>query len=202
MSLLAARDHWVFDLDGTLTIAAHDFEAIRAELGLPAGRPILESLAALSPDDAAERLRRLDAIELEIAARARAAAGAVDLLEALRAGGARLAILTRNSRRNALATLDACGLGGFFAAEDVIDREAAAPKPDPAGVHLLLARWQTTPDSSVVVGDYLFDLQAGRGAGAATIYVDPSGAFPFAAHADLAVRDLVELRAHALARGR
>ena len=26
---------WVFDLDGTLTVHQHDFDAIRAELGIP-----------------------------------------------------------------------------------------------------------------------------------------------------------------------
>ena len=43
---LTRRPCWIFDLDGTLTVAAHDFDAIRAELGLPQGRPILEALLA------------------------------------------------------------------------------------------------------------------------------------------------------------
>lgn len=33
---------FIFDLDGTLTLAVHDFEAIRRSLGIPAGVPILE----------------------------------------------------------------------------------------------------------------------------------------------------------------
>ncbi len=44
---LLNRKHWVFDMDGTLTIAQHDFDAIRDELGLPDNLPILESLAAM-----------------------------------------------------------------------------------------------------------------------------------------------------------
>ena len=44
-SPLAGRGHWVFDMDGTLTVAAHDFDAIRRELGVPAGKPLLETLA-------------------------------------------------------------------------------------------------------------------------------------------------------------
>ena len=43
----------IFDLDGTLTVPALDFDAIRAEIGLPPG-PILESLERLSQ---AERRR-------------------------------------------------------------------------------------------------------------------------------------------------
>jgi len=192
---VTSRDHWVFDLDGTLTIAVHDFDAIRAELSLPPGLPILESLAALPAHEAEARRRRLDTIELEIAGAARAAAGAADLLDELSRQGARVGILTRNSHRNALATLAACGLASFFAADAIVDRDAAAPKPDPGGMLLLLARWQVPAARAVMVGDYLFDLQAGRGAGAATVYVDPSGTFPWGAHADLAVRGLGELRA-------
>ena len=36
---------WIFDLDGTLTLPAHDFDRIRAELGLRPVWPILEQLA-------------------------------------------------------------------------------------------------------------------------------------------------------------
>ena len=35
---LLKRKHWIFDLDGTLTIAVHDFNAIRKELGIPEGK--------------------------------------------------------------------------------------------------------------------------------------------------------------------
>jgi HAD superfamily hydrolase (TIGR01509 family) len=196
VSRLAAHAHWVFDLDGTLTVAAHDFDAIRAELALPAGKPILESLAALPDREAAGLRARLDEIELAIAHAACAASGAAELLADLRAHGARLGILTRNSRRNALATLTACGLAGFFDEDDVVDRDTAPPKPHPEGLLRLFARWRAPAERAVMVGDYLFDLQAGRSAGALTVYVDPSGAFPFAEHADLVVRDLVELRCH------
>lgn len=180
-------------MDGTLTVAVHDFDAIRAELGLPAGRPILEELATLPAAEARTLFARLDALELDLARGARAAEGAAELLARLRARGARLGILTRNSVANARETLDACGLAGFFAPACIIGREVAAPKPDPGGIHHLLADWRATPDDGVMVGDYRYDLLAGRAAGTATVYVDTSGAFPFAEHADLSVRSLVEL---------
>ena len=65
--LLMQRKHWIFDMDGTLTIAQHNFDAIRAELGLPVGLPILESLEQLPPDEAAHLHIRLNEIELEVA---------------------------------------------------------------------------------------------------------------------------------------
>jgi HAD superfamily hydrolase (TIGR01509 family) len=199
---LRQRDLWIFDLDGTLTVAAHDFVAIRAELGLPPDEPILEALGRIPAAQAAALLRRLDEIELAIARSARAADGAHTLLAALCESGARVGILTRNSERNARATLAACGLDAFFAAGSIVDRDAAAPKPSPAGVMRLLGGWRGTPERSVVVGDYLFDLQAGREAGALTVHVDPSGRFGWSEYADLEVRSLTELEAHARRRGR
>jgi HAD superfamily hydrolase (TIGR01509 family) len=193
------RDLWIFDLDGTLTVAAHDFVAIRAELGLPPGEPILEALGRVPAAHAAALLRRLDEIELAIARTARAADGASALLRTLRESGARLGILTRNSERNARETLAACGLEGFFAEGAIVDRDAAPPKPSPAGVSRLIDVWGGAPERSVVVGDYLFDLQAGRGAGALTVHVDPSGRFGWSEYADLEIRSLAELEPHARA---
>ena len=190
---LTKRANWIFDLDGTLTVAMHDFDAIREELRLPKGLPILEELARLPEIEARERFERLDLLELALARRARAAVGAAALLEALRARDTRLGILTRNSHANALETLRACGLADFFDSACIVGREAAAPKPDPGGIHHLLHGWRATPRDAVMVGDYRFDLLAGRAAGTATVYVDTSGEFPFVEHADVSVQSLVEL---------
>ena len=192
---LAKRAHWIFDMDGTLTVAVHDFDAIRAELGLPRGKPILEELARLPEQEARGLFERLDRLELELARSARAAAGALALLETLARREARLGILTRNSHANALETLRACGLERFFDGASIVGREAATPKPDPGGIHHLLGAWRAAPQQAVMVGDYRYDLLAGRAAGTATVYVDTSGAFPFAEHADVSVQSLEELAA-------
>jgi HAD superfamily hydrolase (TIGR01509 family) len=188
-----ARTHWIFDMDGTLTVAVHDFDAIRVELGLEPAKPILEQLARLPRERALELFARLDALELELARGARAAEGAVELLSGLQARGARIGILTRNSHATALETLRAAGLEGFFAPELIVDRDAAEPKPHPAGIHFLLRAWGAHARDAVMVGDYQYDLLAGRAAGTATVYVDPTGAFPFARHADVSVRSLASL---------
>jgi len=180
-------------MDGTLTVAMHDFDAIRKELGLPLGKPILEELARLPEHEARGLFERLDVLELELARSARAAVGAAALLEALARRSARLGILTRNSFANARETLRACGLADFFDASCIVGREAAAPKPDPGGIHRLLDSWRAAPHEAVMVGDYRYDLLAGRAAGTATVYIDTSGAFPFAEHADVSVRSLAEL---------
>lgn len=199
--ILTGRTHWIFDMDGTLTVAAHNFEAIRAELGLPAGKPILETLAALPPHRADPLRRRLDEIEWQLACRAKPQPGAQELLAGLHRQGARLGILTRNSRRNACKTLQVCGLLPFFNPECVLGRESAPPKPNPDGICRLLARWNAAPGSAVMVGDYLFDLEAGRRAGAATVHVDINGHGLWPEYTDVRVQNLRQLAALAVKPG-
>jgi len=187
------RRCWIFDLDGTLTIAVHDFAAIRAALGLPDGEPILEAIARLPEPQRATVHARLDAIEMGLARRATAQDGAATLLSALATRAHRLGILTRNSETIAAETLRQVGLDRYFAIPHVVGRESALPKPDAAGVHLLLDRLGASPDEAVVVGDYRYDLEAGRAAGTATVLFDPTGTFRWAASADACVRSLEEI---------
>jgi HAD superfamily hydrolase (TIGR01549 family) len=185
--------HWVFDLDGTLTVAAHDFDAIREALGIEEGRPILEALAALPASERDSKLDQLDEIELSVARAAIPQEGAADLLECLARRGARLAILTRNSKDNAIETLRACGLEGYFEPAAVMGRDEAEPKPSPDGIEHALARWQVAPDDAAMVGDYLYDLQAARAAGCIAIYFDPAAEFAWSEHADHCTSRLVNL---------
>jgi HAD superfamily hydrolase (TIGR01509 family) len=194
MSSLAERKFWIFDMDGTLTVPAHDFDAIRTELGLPQGQPILEQIAELAPARAKETLEHLAKIEIEIASRALPHPGAHELLDLLARRGARLGILTRNSHAIALATLARCDLGSFFLPEFILGREACDPKPSPDGIHKLLTLWEASPAETVMVGDYRFDIESGREAGTATVYVGPVAKGEWTALADLRVEDLHELR--------
>ncbi len=172
LKALTTKKHWLFDMDGTLTHAVHDFEEIKAQLDLPAGKPILESLAAMPADIAAEKHKRLDEIEFEIAELATAQAGGAELLQSLLDQGCNIGIVTRNGKAIAKATLKACGLDHFFSDDNIIGRDCAAPKPEPDGVTLLLDRWNAEPKDAVMIGDYLFDLVAGREAGTATVHFD------------------------------
>ncbi|KAA3621141.1 MAG: HAD family hydrolase [Proteobacteria bacterium] len=190
---LSRRDCWIFDMDGTLTHAVHDFDDIRRRLSLPPGKPILESIAALPANEAAGMHDQLFEIELELAERATAQQGARDLLEQLREGERRLGILTRNSETLAHVTLRACGLDTYFDAAFVVGRERCAPKPDPAGVLLLKELWQARTDQMVMVGDFVFDLQAGRGAGAMTVHYNNRRDAGWPEHSDVAVTEFSDL---------
>jgi len=179
MSGLAAIRHWVFDMDGTLTVAVHDFQRIKRELAIPADEDILTHLAALPAEEAAAKHAWLLAHERALAGAAQPAPGAVALIRALHAAGCRLGILTRNARELAEVTLQAIGVGDVFAREDIIGRDEAEPKPSPAGLRYFVERWQVDPAQVVMVGDYRFDLECGRAAGTRTVLVNtPDNPWP------------------------
>ncbi|KZX50651.1 HAD family hydrolase [Stutzerimonas frequens] len=164
--------HWVFDMDGTLTIAVHDFAAIRRALEIPEEDDILHHLAALPADEAAAKRAWLLEHERELAYAARPAEGARELLHALRERGCRLGVLTRNAHELALVTLQAVGMGDCFLAEDILGRDEAPPKPHPGGLLQLAERWGVAPEAMLMVGDYRFDLECARAAGARGVLVN------------------------------
>ena len=190
---VASRSHWVFDLDGTLTVAVHDFAAIRRQLEIPEGSDILDHLTTLPAHQAQVLQDRLQEIELELAGLTQAAAGAPALLKQLQESGAQLGILTRNTRENALRTLELVGLGSFFDPAHILGRDEALPKPEPDGIQHLARIWGTAPETTVMVGDYRYDLQAGRSAGALTVHVDATRSFRWPELADVSVGTLEEL---------
>ncbi|WP_411562541.1 HAD family hydrolase [Pseudomonas shirazensis] len=178
MSLSAVRN-WVFDMDGTLTVAVHDFAAIRVALGIPPEDDILTHLAALPSAEAEAKHAWLLEHERDLAVASTAATGAVELVRELAGRGCQLAILTRNARELAHVTLEAIGLADCFDKELVLGRDEAAPKPSPDGLLKIAQAWDVDPSELVMVGDYRIDLECGRTAGARTVLVNlPDNPWP------------------------
>ncbi|MBC8651477.1 HAD family hydrolase [Pseudomonas sp. MTM4] len=192
MKLADAR-HWVFDMDGTLTIAVHDFPAIKRALDIPLEDDILHHLAALPDDEAASKRAWLLEHERELAYAATPAPGALGLLHELRDCGCRLGVLTRNAHELALVTLQAVGMGDCFVSDDILGRDEAPPKPDPGGLLHFAEKWSVPPRELVMVGDYRFDLECAKAAGARGVLVNlPENLWPELT--DLHARDCGQLR--------
>lgn len=155
----------IFDLDGTLVDSRLDFDQMRAEMDLPPGLPVLEAIEQMAEPRASECREILARHEWAGVERATAMPGVIELLEQLHALQLRLAVLTRNSRAIADATLQRCGLRF----DEVIGREDAPAKPDPTAILQLCKRWQLAVTEVAIVGDYRFDLEAGRRAGSRTV---------------------------------
>ena len=92
----------------------------------------------------------------------------VDTVDALRASGHPLAIVTSKTGWLAQRGLDNVGLGSHF---DVIVGcdTCALHKPDPGPVLFALDKLGYTPNEAVFVGDSIYDIQAGNAAGVTTI---------------------------------
>jgi len=179
----------IFDLDGTLTVPVLDFDAIRAEIGIESGL-ILEAMAKM---DAARRLRAesiVDAHERRAAEESTLQSGACETIAELAARGFSIGVVTRNARRWTHHVLARHGL----TVDGVRCREDGAIKPNPAGLLDLCQRFSAAPAKSWMVGDYAFDIEAGRRAGMRTVLM--IGDTPMPAYADQAhhvVRALSEL---------
>ena len=183
---------WLFDMDGTLTVPQHDFKGIRRQLGAPLDSDLLAWISRLAPGPQQEARSSLQAWEEAIAKRSQAQQDALALLEHLAEQGADVGVITRNTYRNALITLEAAGLDSFFEPDRILGRDSAPPKPDPGGLQLLMQRMGSEPSSAVMVGDWSYDIEAGIAAGTATILVERSGAV-LGPEPTLRVQSLLEL---------
>jgi len=153
----------LFDLDGTLVRSELDFDRIRREAGIE-GVPILEYMAQAPPERRREIAEILERHEAEAAACCAPADGVREVLGWLRTRRIGSAIITRNSRRSAETVMRRLGLP----VEAVVAREDAAPKPSPEPVLRACRALGVLPAETLMVGDFIFDIQAGRAAGART----------------------------------
>ena len=181
----------VFDMDGTLVDSRLDFDAMRREMELPEGLPILEAVKRL-PAPQAERCREiLERHERAGHARATLLLGARELLDELQRRGIRTAIATRNSRSITDATLHKLRLTVDFS----FTRDDGPVKPDPWAVQEACRRWQLPPADVAVIGDFRFDVECGRAAGCRTVLLtqprDPA-TYPNEERADVLLSSLAE----------
>ena len=162
----------LFDFDGTLTRpGALDFAAIKRRLGCPPESYVLEYVESLAEHGArAEARATLELFELEAAASSRPNAGAEALLRRLGEAGVKVGVLTRNGRaavERALLTFSPPPRFDVVVTRD----DSVTPKPSPDGVLHACAAMGVTPAETLVVGDFLLDVQAGRAAGALTAFL-------------------------------
>lgn len=187
----------MFDFDGTLTRpGALDFAAVRMALGCPTGTPILEFIQNL-PDAQARQtaLATLDRFEMEGATVSQANCGAEELVTWLHGKGIHLGIITRNSRASVLRALENFTTARCEDFDLILTRDDPfAPKPSGDGVSHAVRYFGVEPEETLVVGDFWFDTEAGRRAGALTALLDPDGDPRLAqAESDFRVKRLEEI---------
>lgn len=174
----------LFDLDGTLVdtldlILASYRHTMRAHLGeappdaewmRTMGRPLIVQLEefAQTPE------QRQSMFEMYLAHNeanqerlVRSFPGVKEAVAAIREAGYRLGIVTSKIGANARRELRSCGLDGLFDAL-VGATDVAHPKPHPEPVLRGLDAIGCAADETLLVGDSVYDLEAGRAAGVET----------------------------------
>ncbi len=175
---------YFFDLDGTLVDSKLDFDQMREAIGIPKDEPILEYLDQ-HPDKAfVKRGHELvHHFELVGAKSATWIPGAKELLERLNKASIPTAILTRNSREVTRLTIDSLGIP----IKHFLTRDDCLPKPHPEGLHLLAKHFSLNPNETVYIGDFLFDLQTAKAAGATAALYTAGTKSSFSNEADLVI---------------
>ena len=180
----------LFDMDGVVVRQRLDFLAIKREIFGTTEGFILERMAGLHPTERARAEAILERHETAAAMTAEPMDGILPFLGWMEGRGLRRGLVTRNSRKSVDLVLRRLGL--VFDA--VVTREDAPPKPAPDPVWLA-CRWMGLPPAELLfVGDFEFDMLAGRRASVRTVLLR-SGVMAASEHADLAVDSLDELRA-------
>ncbi len=174
----------VFDLDGTLVDSLPDLhatlnrvlhadlpvDAVRRMIGDGAAVLVRRAQAALGrPEDPANLAAFLADYENNTAHATRPYDGIIDLLNALRSAGARMAVCTNKPEAAAHALLAALGLDGYFSAIGGGD-SFPTRKPDPAHLRATIQAAGGDAAHAVMVGDHANDVNAAKGAGIPSIF--------------------------------
>ena len=181
----------IFDLDGTITRPYLDFGVIRDEIGIGQSEgPVLEAMEKMTT----EQRQRAERILYHHEERALAAStlnpGARETLAELRRRALPIGILTRNRKCNAEAVASKHDL--HFDA--IVGREDGPVKPDAFGVLHLCQEFGVSPAETLLVGDYVHDLECARAAGATAVLIaNHRRADEFARQADFRIDTLDEI---------
>ncbi|MBI2902772.1 MAG: HAD family hydrolase [Candidatus Methylomirabilis oxyfera] len=178
----------LFDLDGVVVAQCLDFMAIKHEIFGSTEGFILERIQGLSGQERARAEAILARHETEAAIRCQPLDGVVPLLRRLDHHGLRLGLVTRNSRKS--VDLIQARLALPFSA--IVTREDAPPKPAPDPILLACRRLGVAAHEVLFVGDFEFDMLAGRRAGVRTVLLR-NPVQPFSHNADHLIASLNEI---------
>jgi len=189
--MLNKRDLIIFDLDGTIVDSALDFDAMRREMGIEKGRPILEELEKMKNHPEVHKYWSIvERHEMEGASKTTLMPGVESFLKEIRARKYKSAILTRNCTK----ALEVSLLKIPHQFDVVISRDHDfRPKPFPDGLLSICKMLNHEVSRAVYIGDYLFDLEAAKAANMMSILYAPE-VQSFEEHADLVIRHFDELK--------
>lgn len=188
----------LFDMDGTLTLPGSlDFSVIRKSLGCPPDVSVLEFIESMhDPSEKEKALRKLDEFEMEGARNSLPHPEAEALVRYLQSLGLKIGIITRNSSiilKRTLENFDVLKPADF---DVIITRDdPLKPKPSGEGIRHVAEKLGVRPEEILVVGDFIFDVHAGKRAGSLTAFLRHSDSLlPDEGECDFILSSLSEVK--------
>ena len=181
----------ILDMDGTITKPYIDWQALRAEIGVPPGQMIMHYIDALKGEAQARALAILVRRENEAATLSELNEGVAELVGYLKQRGLKTALVTNNCRSSVDIILGKHGL----TFELVLTREDGRIKPSGDLILKALARMGIRNDEAVLIGDGKLDLEAAENAGVLGVYLtngQPTFEHEPTAHSMREAADLIE----------
>lgn len=180
----------IFDLDGVIVKSGLDFKLIGKEIfGSELDEPVLEQIEQLKdPEEKKRAMRILENHETKAALTSELNSGITALLRLLSQKKIKRAIVTRNSKKSVKIILKRFKLN-FDA---IITRKEAPPKPAAESVLLACEKMGVQRKEVILIGDYEFDMLAGKRAGVTTILLRNLNQ-PSSENADMVIDSVLEL---------
>jgi HAD superfamily hydrolase (TIGR01549 family) len=186
-------DNVIFDMDGTLTHMNLPFDEIRKALNVKE-RFILESILKLERGERERKMEILKEFEIVAAETAELNDGVVEIIEFLEGEGIKKGVVTRNCFESVRIFSRRFGISFDY----IVSREFTTPKPSPLPMIRAILEARTTPDRSISVGDFKFDLISGKLARTKTVLLITERNRPmlseFIKFADHAITNLKQLQ--------
>ena len=180
----------IFDFDGTITKPFLNFSKIKSEIGFPPDEIyLLEKVLEMPEKERKRAFSILEKHEREAVEKSELNEGAHEILDILKEKNIKTALLTRNTHKS---IRDACQKHGVCF-DIVITREDAAAKPKPDGVILAGNKLNTPLSQIMLVGDYQFDIIAGKEAGVKTVLLTNGSDPKWDVKSDYTIHRLVDL---------
>jgi len=182
-----------FDMDGTLTRPVIDFDQIRKAIGVSdRSWPVFEQIQDMDVPEKNRALKILEQMEMAAADKSEPNPGLDPLVEFLEQNSIKKGIYTRNMKKALDLTLTKIGLFGKF--NPIVTRDHNLRlKPDPEMILFILKEWRFTPGQVLVVGDFEFDIMAGKAANCRTVYLNHFPGKPGPMGADFVIDRLDKL---------
>lgn len=180
----------LFDLDGVLVHSPLDLAAIKRELFGDSGIYIIEGLENLPDDEKEIKNGILLQRELEAATESVIDESVESLFRWMDENGLKRGVVTRNHRDvvNEISGIHGVDFGVIIARDD------ARPKPDPDSVLKACDKLGVDPSETAMVGDFTFDIEAGKNAGCRTVFIETDKYRHLESGEDVRIKSLGELK--------